>query len=166
MFNIFKPSLDSIVDDILTKTYGIDYYGQFLPIDPILVAVKNGITVVAQNKIFGKYNPHTATIHYSHSHKQIVNRFCLAHLLGHHFLHPTKEIPVETDESVFRAGNKDALESEANQFALALLMPKDLVGTLIEIKRVNDVNILAHNWFGVSTSAMKYRLKQLKYLRE
>ncbi len=99
--------------------------------------------------------------------------FTLAHELGHYFLHKDeikKEgIIVDTE---FFDGNRallrpnelkesSILETEANQFAAALIMPADLVKRAWEeLKSVEECAKV----FNVSTSAMSIRLERLHLL--
>ena len=56
----------------------------------------------------------------------------------------------------------DNLEYTANRFASELLMPEEQVRQLIDKENIRSVAVLATR-FGVSSSAMLYRVKELKY---
>ena len=101
-------------------------------------------------------------------------RFTLAHELGHFMLHKNKqqEVFVDNVTYMFRKNNartKDyKIEMEANQFAAAILMPKDLLKKEIEV--LDDGFISDHDMivelskkFKVSQIAMTYRLNNLGY---
>lgn len=99
--------------------------------------------------------------------------FTIAHELGHYFMH--KEIIKSEDGliddedlyvnnlSLFRMdeGQRNVIETEANRFAAALIMPKNLViKAWNELKKVEDC---AHI-FNVSMSAMSIRLERLNLI--
>ncbi len=83
-------------------------------------------------------------------------RFTLAHELGHVVLgHVTDERSPKRDTTF---ANDDPDERYANAFAAALLMPEKFVRKLYRSAR--DIQQLAEA-FGVSTAAMRFRLKNL-----
>lgn len=99
--------------------------------------------------------------------------FTLAHELGHYFLHKDilreDEIIVDEDGSLdnnrmlFRRDDAEysRIETEANNFAASLIMPKVLVESAWE--KLGNVEECA-NIFNVSVSAMSIRLEKLKLL--
>ena len=97
--------------------------------------------------------------------------FTIAHELGHLFLHmgfDTDDRIWNSQQSVvyYRAGCTD-LEYQSNEFAAALLMPKDLfIKELYKNSEGNIVNIGAvANYFNVSVDAASNRGKWLGYLQ-
>lgn len=100
-------------------------------------------------------------------------RFTLAHELGHFVLHDITDVHV--DQFVMRLRNsasgsgEDLNEVEANRFAAALLMPKNLISEEIERLGLDD---LSDDWsiqqlakqFQVSVQAMSLRLPSLGYV--
>jgi Zn-dependent peptidase ImmA (M78 family) len=102
-------------------------------------------------------------------------RFTLAHELGHIVLEHDTELNISENPSegaifLFRndrsATGSDWREVEANLFAAAILMPKELVDSALAGKfRVDekDITELAEK-FGVSTMAMSIRLSRLNYI--
>ncbi|MTG99410.1 ImmA/IrrE family metallo-endopeptidase [Myroides sp. BIT-d1] len=88
-------------------------------------------------------------------------RFTIAHELGHYFLHKEKNTSFE-DTTFFRGAKSNPIEYAANEFASAVLMPEDLIQELIS-NGVRELSELAGE-FGVSASAMKYRLEKLGYI--
>ncbi len=104
-------------------------------------------------------------------------RFTIAHELGHFFMHMDKlksnnSIFIETNKVLYRDENssKESIqqEIEANNFAAALIMPKDFI--LDEIKNLkrsylvdDDIENLAET-FKVSIQAMSIRLSNLGYI--
>jgi Zn-dependent peptidase ImmA (M78 family) len=89
--------------------------------------------------------------------------FTLAHELAHYFLrHPSNEYGVYRRDSFY--AEKPEKEQEADYFAAELLMPKKLIKKTKKLYSLqdDDVQSLAR-LFGVSTSAMRYRLKELSH---
>lgn len=168
-------SIYKAVDETLHK------YGSLtLPIDPEKIAVKMGLAVVPypmDNGVSGMLviNAHGATIGYNQEEPRNRQRFTIAHELGHYVLHSdnTSRVFVDNELKVhFRSNEsqqdsaKAQMEFEANTFAAALLMPD---AQLIENIQQLDLDLgdnrgldgLA-NKFNVSTSAMYYRLVNLR----
>ena len=83
-------------------------------------------------------------------------RFTIAHEIGHFYLHRELIGDGITDDGLYRSRLKGRLESEANQFAANLLMPKELVWKFVE-RGVDTVEELAKE-FNVSKSAVSIRL--------
>ncbi|MCZ4320297.1 ImmA/IrrE family metallo-endopeptidase [Aequorivita viscosa] len=115
-------------------------------------------------------------------HADVRKRFTLAHEIGHFKLHNI-DSPIFVDYSykgsmlrskesnkLFRSNRNNVnptMEKEANFFAANLLMPKILVKKEIE-KLNNSLDYDNKVWklaevFEVSTQAMDYRLKSLRY---
>jgi Zn-dependent peptidase ImmA (M78 family) len=87
--------------------------------------------------------------------------FTLAHELAHYFLdHSSNEYGVYRRDSFY--AEKPEKEHEADYFAAELLMPKKLIDKTKKAYDLqdNDAPSLAR-LFGVSTSAMRYRLREL-----
>lgn len=91
-------------------------------------------------------------------------RFTMAHELGHYILHRDKIGDGIKEDRMYRAitsnyqiGNKQ--ETQANQFAASLLMPKELIESL-RIKGYETPEELAKQ-LSVSVQAMRIRLKNL-----
>lgn len=105
-------------------------------------------------------------------------RFTLAHEIGHYCLHSGNEF-TDSKKTMSRTESFwDSCESEANDFAAQLLMPRSLVieeGQKIishytknnESKRMpasKFIELMADK-FEVSNKAMEYRLKNLKIIK-
>ncbi len=96
--------------------------------------------------------------------------FTVAHELGHYFLHSellkTQKIIVDDDNHLenkrilyrLDVAQRNQIEIEANNFAAALLMPRNLV--FDAWNRISDIQECA-KIFGVSTIAMTIRLERL-----
>lgn len=94
-------------------------------------------------------------------HSETRQRFTIAHELGHFVYHKDDEQEF-VDTTFFRGMTSDNLEYTANRFASELLMPEEQVRQLIDKENIRSVAVLATR-FGVSSSAMLYRVKELKY---
>jgi Zn-dependent peptidase ImmA (M78 family) len=91
-------------------------------------------------------------------------RFTMAHELGHYMLHRDKIGDGITDNRMYRAneancriGSKE--ETQANQFAANLLMPKELIESL-QVQGIKDEGELAEI-LSVSLQALNIRLTTL-----
>lgn len=109
-------------------------------------------------------------------------RFTLAHEIGHYCLHSAKSKKgfVDSQKTMSRTESYwDSFESEANNFAAQLLMPKSLI--LDDGQRIVDAykaktsasGIPVHVFieamadkFEVSSKAMEYRLKNLGIIKQ
>lgn len=98
-------------------------------------------------------------------------RFAVAHELGHLALHePGDRVHVDRAFALFwpdggPAGGPDASETEANAFAVELLMPAgmlggDIAGRQVDLEDDGPARRLA-NRYGVSPQAMAFRLAEL-----
>lgn len=105
-----------------------------------------------------------ALIGVSSSEPSVRQRFTIAHELGHFFLHPQKDAFVD-----YRDNKRDLMrtprEKEANMFAAALLMPRDLLRKDCRVMAKNGVaddelQVLARR-YEVSEDAMRFRLLNL-----
>ena len=156
------------------KQHGL--YG--IPVDPVTLANRNGIKVhnakFSDESLSGLISKRgeNVTMLVNQSDPPRRKRFTIAHELGHHFLHLLSEQDGEfadTDaelkidlyrdsENSSEATENRAQETEANQFAAALLMPAELVANAY--KDTPIVTELAE-LFNVSDVSMAIRLEQL-----
>lgn len=138
-----------------------------LPIDLGKILEKNKITLKMgdfDNDIVGAYDRKSKTIYISKSDPYSRKAFTTAHELGHYFLHENKENEVFYRRSIINLNSSNALpseEQEANWFAASLLMPKESISVYWD--RINNIADMAR-MFGVSYTAMEYRLKNLNLL--
>ena len=88
-------------------------------------------------------------------------RFTIAHELAHFVLHRNDQSRFDDRTFARRANDPSMMEREADSFAASLLMPESAVRRYIN-SGVKGLNELA-GIFGVSTLAMKYRLRNLDY---
>lgn len=109
-------------------------------------------------------------------HPPLRKRFTIAHEIGHYYQYrygspALSEVAqrldsegIVTDLWIERNGDINEAETEANQIAAEILMPEDIVRSIV----MNDRNGLVHKSisdmakiFGVSETAMAFRLKNL-----
>ena len=87
-------------------------------------------------------------------------RFTLAHELGHYFLHIKGAQKPGSNIIVSFRGERSQREREADCFAAELLMPEELVRKKFDETIFPTANEFAE-FFGVSISAMRYRLNEM-----
>lgn len=159
--NLLFTSVDSLLNIAQQRNL---YNGEQLDIEE-LIKLKKDISI--------EYVPLDASISgklYRKDEKWIINinenhhpnrrRFTLAHELAHYVLHKS-ESESFTDTVFFRGGSVNNFEYAANEFAAKLLMPEKRVRELIR-SGINNIERLAES-FGVSVTAMLYRVKQLGF---
>jgi Zn-dependent peptidase ImmA (M78 family) len=139
------------------------------PINAFDIANGEGINIVyftpndATKDISGLLDKNNKKIYLNSRESAARQNYTLAHELAHLFLdHKANEYGVYRRDSLY-SEQKPEKEQEADYFAAELLMPKELVD---EVKTRysltnNDVTALS-KLFGVSPSAMKFRLKNLQ----
>ncbi|EJL43992.1 MULTISPECIES: ImmA/IrrE family metallo-endopeptidase [Brevibacillus] len=96
--------------------------------DPTTIARKMGILILFEDfkNIWGYFNisKRIPMIHVNRNLDEHLQRFVIAHELGHRILHPKVNVPflrANTFQSI------DRIEREANEFAVELLMPDSLL---------------------------------------
>jgi Zn-dependent peptidase ImmA (M78 family) len=114
-----------------------------------------------------------AVIGVNSTHAPTRQRFTLAHEIGHYVLHAGQ--PMFVDSFVtrvnWRNGESNLEETQANQFAAELLMPRELVAREVDRaltrKQTIDAQGLASQLaelFNVSQQSMEFRLANLGVL--
>ena len=97
--------------------------------------------------------------------------FTIAHELGHLFLHMGYKIDRElwesTENKVYNRSGNSEFELQANEFAAAFLMPKELYKRVMDENTVGNAVYIAKvaQYFNVSIDAASYRGKWLGYLQ-
>lgn len=135
-----------------------------LPVDPVQIARSMGVEVFSAqlgNDVFGMIigSPEGAQIYVDVDQPQTRYRFTAAHELGHYVErseHGDGDLSYVDRRSDEDRGNRH--EIYANQFAGALLMPKEDIRAYQQAG-LSDVRLAAR--FGVSLSALQYRLQLL-----
>lgn len=139
------------------------YWDRTIPIDPKqLIDNIDDLQVVSENlpdNISGRinydFNKNSYIITVNENHHPNRQRFTIAHELGHYVLgHGSKE------DVLYRNGDSDPDEIEANAFAAEILMPQGVIRHLIFEQDITDIRILAKKLW-VSDDAMYYRLRNL-----
>lgn len=143
-----------------------------LPVDPIKIANRIGIAVNSiqsgKSTVAALHRENKPIIQYYNQNKQSINRYIIAHALCHHWMgHTTsgdsKFIDYEDNSENFNNNVHDQVEMKANNFAVALLIPTDVINYAIEKRNIASLIELS-NIFDVSSVAMQFRLKQLGWI--
>lgn len=106
-------------------------------------------------EVGGKY---IITVNSNHSKSR--QRFSMAHEYAHYQLHRSQLNGMQDGEKImFRDGEANGIESQANRFAASILMPEQFV---VHALRQNDSDrVSAAGDLGVSLAAFEYRLLTL-----
>jgi Zn-dependent peptidase ImmA (M78 family) len=148
------------------------------PVDPEKLALAAGIMVIRRRFedadvsgiLFRDTSHHVIGV--NSAHPLVRQRFTIAHELGHHALHPGRELILDVPVRVnlrdkTSSTASDIEEIEANAFAAALLMPAYLIREQVNRlpparRREPDTAAAAlARIFKVSTSALNFRLINL-----
>ncbi|WP_458317924.1 ImmA/IrrE family metallo-endopeptidase [Mycolicibacterium brisbanense] len=86
------------------------------------------------------------------------DRFTIAHELGHYFLH--YRFAKRTDEQTYGRGQRNRMETEANVFASALLMPETEFRQQWNLTGGDEWKVA--NYFDVSPAAASVRAQVLR----
>lgn len=96
--------------------------------DPFEIAAQKNVLVLFEKlgDILGYYNSYKCIhmIHINQDSDESEQRFTCGHELGHMILHPKVNTPFLRKNTLFSI---DRIEREANQFAVELLMPDNLL---------------------------------------
>ncbi|MBP9750951.1 MAG: ImmA/IrrE family metallo-endopeptidase [Candidatus Peribacteraceae bacterium] len=158
--------IEAKAEDVLSTLIKEDGDISF-PVPLAKIAENYGLTIKVvdfpKGSISGAYDRSIGTIYVSSSEPAQRQAFTIAHELGHALLHKDKgaEILYRTDLHDLDSP-LPAEEQEANWFAASLLMPKDHVRRYFNV--LDNPDLLA-TVFGVSPSAMRFRLKNLGLLK-
>lgn len=140
-----------------------DYWDRTIPIDPKqIISEIDDLQVVSESlpdnisgRISYDFDKSSYIITVNENHHPNRQRFTIAHELGHYVLgHGSKE------DVLYRNGESDPDEIEANAFAAEILMPKGVIHHLVFEQDITDIRVLAKKLW-VSDDAMYYRLKNL-----
>jgi Zn-dependent peptidase ImmA (M78 family) len=140
-----------------------------VPVNPVTIAEGEGIRVFnadfASEDVSGliRKNKDEIAIYVKNSEMRTRKRFTVAHELGHLFLHLTDQDGnfVDGDVQLFRGVERSWKETEANQYAAALLMPRKWV---VKHRASGYTTEELAELFDVSPSAMEFRLGHLGLL--
>lgn len=176
-----QEQIEKIAESLLKDT---GFYK--IPVKVFDLAEKKGLNVIGHDlgsDIYGilVLKEGKPTIGYNKSNSNVRKRFTVAHELGHLFLgHSGEGIKIDTysknygQDEMVRAFLRDKNSStgefleerEANAFAAALLMPKELLLDKLDEYRFTETEIISKlaKDFDVSTQAMAFRLSNLGIL--
>jgi Zn-dependent peptidase ImmA (M78 family) len=156
---------EQVAKEVIINSFGsIDAIE--LPIDLNVILENYALTLkkgmFAKDDISGAFDRNSSTIYISNKESPERQAFTVAHEIGHYMLH------AEIDTELFYRNtwqlNNPGLEAQeqmANWFAASLLMPEEAIKRLWKTtKNVEDLSSI----FGVSKSAMYYRLRNLHLL--
>ena len=129
-----------------------------LPVDPVQIANDLGLEVKYGNSMNCKTQLSGKTIWVNLGLSKENSRFATAHSLGHFLL---KHGEAETDDSqALEISCAKPDETEANRFALELLIPADALRNTVINFRETDPMVLARI-FGVDAGLVKHRMQGL-----
>lgn len=148
----------------------LDYWDGRLPVNPVYLANKLGITVykadITPSLSLTSIEEDKFTITVGANDDVLKHRFFIAHSIGHIVLnHLNKDTPSIKDTSSSFSSNAKNFEKDANTFALALLLPERLVNTWFNKMIRTDISE-ASKMFDVSEAALYQRLIDLKLMKE
>jgi Zn-dependent peptidase ImmA (M78 family) len=149
------------------------YNVQEPPVNLFEIASGEGIEIIYfkpdenTSDISGLLNKDLKRVYLNVSESAARQNFTLAHELAHYFLnHKPNEYGVYRRDS-FYVDQKPEKEIEADRFAAELLMPEELINKVKKTYELTDESAaVLSRLFGVSTSAMRYRLKELNRERQ
>lgn len=151
--------LDNFAEKLLSHL-GLD---NVTAVDISSIAKKLGLNVYSasfeNNDISGyiKYENGEKNIYVNNSQSVLRQRFTIAHEIAHFILHQDL-LTKKGGTPMFRGGNFNPAERQANRLAAALLMPKSKVTQMYQShKSINDMAQL----FWVSYDAMANRISSL-----
>ena len=171
MSAIPKSRIDEIeaqAETILQSAYGNEKFKPPVNLDKVVSDAGLEVSEVefSQEEIAGAYNKAEKRIYVAQDDYFPRQLFTIAHELGHFFLHQDKKDEVFLRMDVLKAGNeineKSQQEKEADWFAASILMPREPVKNYWKI--LGDTKQMA-DLFGVSQSAMRWRLVNIGLLR-
>jgi Zn-dependent peptidase ImmA (M78 family) len=155
--------------EAITREIIGNYFGDISKIEPPINVARileaNNLNLAQATfddpTISGAYNKANKTVYVNVNDSKTRQFFTVAHELGHFYLEPdkTEDIFYRSQLNDFR--DTDGSEQEANWFATALLMPKEIVEKIW--KQDKDEDLIAA-YFGVSFSAAHWRLKNLRLI--
>lgn len=140
-----------------------NFWDYSLPVNPIAIANKLGIQVFMSDDLGGLggyYEQKTNEITINENDSLPRQRFSVAHELGHCVLgHGSSP---RDNNTRYNQGNYSIKEYQANAFAAELLMPKDAMQVMVEMREMELAELC--KTFDVSENAMTIRLRSLGYI--
>jgi Zn-dependent peptidase ImmA (M78 family) len=144
-----------------------DHWDGHLPVDPFAFARGLGVMVHQDSdmgELLGRYEfvNGKGRIYTNPAVHERIQRFTVAHELGHHALHPQGNRFVDTEREL-DVRQRDIQERQANLFALELLIPGFVVEIVIMKWNITDVVKMAEQ-FAVPQDALVYKLQRLGWV--
>jgi Zn-dependent peptidase ImmA (M78 family) len=144
------------------------YHAQESPVSLYEIARGEGIEIIyfspseENAEISGLLDKKDMRIYLNAEESAQRQNFTLAHELAHHFLgHKPNQYGVYRRDSLYEKQKPDK-ELEADYFAAELLMPRELIAKRKKRYDLTDSDaVILSKLFGVSPSAMRYRLREL-----
>lgn len=158
-----KRTAEDAAAKVLADTFGSIDLIEF-PIDLSAVADTYGLTIKTgtfeDQSISGAYDRKDADIFVDADESSVRQRFTIAHEIGHDRLHADVDRDLLYRKALwqFSDGAHPQRETQANWFAACLLMPEEAVKRMWNV--THDIEQLC-SFFGVSKTAISYRLKDL-----
>lgn len=140
--------------NVKTTPFDVDIFIGKIGLGLNRCVMSDDISGKLQKEESGKWIIYVNSLH--HPKRQ---RFTLAHELGHYFLHRDRAIEF-VDKALYRSSQMSSMEYEANNFAGALLMPKNLILDFIRLRGASAE--LISEYFDVSVLAAKIRVETLQ----
>ncbi|MEU1099031.1 ImmA/IrrE family metallo-endopeptidase [Streptomyces sp. NPDC005877] len=160
--------------DIAARGLADEYELNQFPVDVERVAEGLGIIVVRQEgpeDLSGMLlrRDGQVAIGLNPAHPATRQRFALAHLIGHHQLHPRRDLILDTDQRITYEADRiglaclplDREEADANRFAAMLLAPPSAVRNAVHATPYGTAEELLRalaGQFGLSHATMGYWL--------
>lgn len=162
-----KQQAEDAAKKVLHETFSDIELIEF-PVDLNAILEKYGLTLrkgtFEDANISGAFSRADNTIFVSDAEPSERQLFTVAHELGHYKLHKSRTTDILFRKNVwqFTNGDEESDEIQANWFAANLLMPAEAVRRMWRITQ--DITKLSAI-FGVSKTAMSFRLKELELVR-
>jgi Zn-dependent peptidase ImmA (M78 family) len=150
----------------------IGEHSRSAPVDVERIARDLGIKIYhesLESGVYGKLARDSRStsgfsIYINKSDSRLRQRFTIAHEIAHFVLHRDLVDSEIVDRQLYRSHLGNKYESQANRFAVGLIMPSELIVEAFE-KLSRDPAVLARK-FQVSLAAMKIRLESLGLLHK
>jgi len=162
-----KKQAEDAAREVLNEAFGDIDLMEF-PVDLGAVLEKYALTLkkgpFSDPNISGAFSREANTIFVSDNESTERQSFTVAHEIGHYKLHQSRTTDILYRKQIWQFNStleKD--ETQANWFAANLLMPKEAVERMWKITQ--DITKLS-TIFGVSKTAMSFRLKDLGLTRK
>lgn len=145
----------------LARTVLLQHWDGYLPVDIQQIATALGIVAEGRDDVDHSGHYANGKIIFNKRQPLQQQRFSIAHQIGHHLAGHT--LCPEESAQTFSTSASNAIEIQANNFALAVLIPGEHLRYAVLIANQCDLKELAL-LFGVSTVALHKRLQQIQLI--